>query len=159
MPPPYHYRAYCRRVVDGDTMKLCVIQYDYGFGEEKTKKITLRLEGIDTPETFRPSCQAELLHGEKAKERVRGLIEHQDVWIHTVKYKTRHGEKTTVGHRYRAHLWFDPFSELIVQPENGEPFTFDFDKHGVTLYDGTRGVDLVWLLKIEGLEKRKNYQD
>jgi len=52
-------------VVDGDTMDFLV---DLGF--HTTKKIRVRLRGIDTPEIFHPSHPTERVHGIAAKEFV-----------------------------------------------------------------------------------------
>jgi endonuclease YncB( thermonuclease family) len=47
-------------IVDGDT---------FSFGSER-----FRILNIDTPETFRPRCEAELVLGLKAKERLASLL-------------------------------------------------------------------------------------
>jgi micrococcal nuclease len=52
-------------VVDGDTMDFLV---DLGF--HTTKKIRVRLKGIDTPEIFHPRNSLERVHGKAAKEFV-----------------------------------------------------------------------------------------
>src|SRR6056297_152950 len=49
------------RVIDGDTIR---------WGSE-----TFRVEGIDTPETHRPQCEAERRRGEMATRLVRQLIQ------------------------------------------------------------------------------------
>jgi micrococcal nuclease len=54
-------------IVDGDT---------FGFGSER-----FRILNIDTPETFRPRCERELVLGLKAKERVAGLLRSGRVTI------------------------------------------------------------------------------
>lgn len=48
-------------IVDGDTLKV--------------DGVTIRLLGIDTPETYRSRCEAELVLGLKAKERLRQLVD------------------------------------------------------------------------------------
>jgi len=65
----YEYPAKCVKVVDGDTVKL---EVDIGFGI--TKKDTFRLKDIDTPEIYRPSCDAELQHGREAKQFVQDQL-------------------------------------------------------------------------------------
>jgi endonuclease YncB( thermonuclease family) len=48
-------------IVDGDTLKI--------------NGITIRLLDIDTPETYKPNCENELVHGLEAKARLRQLID------------------------------------------------------------------------------------
>lgn len=78
----YEYKAKVLRVVDGDSYILLV---DLGFG--LFKKDRFRLYGADTPETWRPSCDAEKEHGELATAMVKFLIEDSDVTIKTFKDK------------------------------------------------------------------------
>lgn len=54
-------------IIDGDTVQ---------FGRER-----IRLLDIDAPESFRSACEAELVAGLKAKERLRALLDGQDVTI------------------------------------------------------------------------------
>jgi micrococcal nuclease len=61
------YECVVTRVVDGDTLD---VEVDLGF--DIVTKQRVRLLGVDTPETYRPSCEAERAHGEKAKEFVQG---------------------------------------------------------------------------------------
>lgn len=59
------YVGIVTNVVDGDTMD---VEFDLGFNVRITQR--LRLLDVDTPETFRPSCEAEREHGQRAKEFV-----------------------------------------------------------------------------------------
>lgn len=63
------YSCTVTRVVDGDTVDARV---DLGF--EVSLTIRIRLTGVDTPETYRPSCDAERRHGEQAKKFVSERI-------------------------------------------------------------------------------------
>lgn len=54
-------------IIDGDTVHIA--------GER------IRLLDIDAPESFRSACEAELVAGLKAKERLRALLDGQDVTI------------------------------------------------------------------------------
>ena len=54
-------------LVDGDTIAI--------------KRERIRLLGIDTPETFRPRCDNELILGLKAKERLRQLLDSGPVSV------------------------------------------------------------------------------
>jgi len=81
----YDYNAYVIRVVDGDTYD---VQIDLGFGltygREKAP-MRLRLKNVDTPETWRPTTEAEREHGEKATKFVKDLIEDRFVRVKTYK--------------------------------------------------------------------------
>jgi len=76
----YEYNAYITRVIDGDTFEANI---DLGFNV--SFKAILRLKDIDTPETWRPSCDAERKHGEAATRFVESLILGQNVKIVTYK--------------------------------------------------------------------------
>lgn len=76
----YNYKAVVERVVDGDTYDLIV---DVGFSV--TIKHRFRLNGIDTPETWRPKTEAEREHGERATDFVRNLMEGETVTIYSHK--------------------------------------------------------------------------
>ena len=76
----YQYKAELKRVVDGDTLDLIV---DLGF---KTKlEWRFRLEGIDTPETWRPKSAGEKEHGERATEFVINELKGKDITVRTFK--------------------------------------------------------------------------
>ncbi|MBQ0820709.1 thermonuclease family protein [Microvirga sp. HBU67558] len=66
-------------IIDGDTIAI---------GSER-----VRILNVDTPETFRPRCEAELVAGLKAKERLAELLRAGPVGIE------RHGQD-----RYRRTL-------------------------------------------------------
>lgn len=76
----YNYKAYVNRVVDGDTFEATI---DLGFKIQTTQMF--RLKDIDTPETYRPKSEEERLHGERATEFVKKLIEHKTINIETFK--------------------------------------------------------------------------
>lgn len=76
----YRYYATVERVIDGDTVDVVC---DCGF--KITTHQRLRLADVDTPETHRPSCEAEREHGKKATRFVKDLIEGQQVIIETKK--------------------------------------------------------------------------
>ncbi len=76
----YEYRGSVIRVVDGDTYD---IEIDLGFNTRRTERF--RLSGIDTPETWRPSCEAEKEHGMKATEFVKRLIEDEYIILTSTK--------------------------------------------------------------------------
>ncbi|MCK5607713.1 thermonuclease family protein [Candidatus Pacearchaeota archaeon] len=76
----YTYKAIITRVVDGDTFDA---EADLGFSIKVNHRF--RLEGADTPETWRPKTEAERVHGEKATEFVTNLIEGKEVTLHTSK--------------------------------------------------------------------------
>ena len=66
-------------LVDGDTIKI--------------DGVTIRLLDIDTPETYRSRCEAELILGLKAKQRLRELLDSGPVTF-----------KATGHDRYRRTL-------------------------------------------------------
>ncbi len=68
----YEYNAIVDRVVDGDTIK-CTI--DLGFST--WKKVTVRMEGINTPES-RTRDKEEKIKGLAAKARLIELLEEHD---------------------------------------------------------------------------------
>ena len=73
----YEYKATCIRVVDGDTYEMDI---DLGFGihirGDHVPAATIRLMGIDTPETHntRNSRPKEYEHGIAARKRVEDLF-------------------------------------------------------------------------------------
>lgn len=109
----YEYLAHVYKVVDGDTIYASV---DLGLGIFVRQKF--RLVAIDTPEIFRPSCDAEKQHGFEAKAFVEDLILNKSVFIKTYKDKTgKYG-------RYICDVSFkgedDNFKNLIMLlKENG----------------------------------------
>tara|TARA_R110000782_G_scaffold98263_2_gene183549 strand:+ start:31 stop:414 length:384 start_codon:yes stop_codon:yes gene_type:complete len=68
----YEYKAIVDRVVDGDTIK-CTI--DLGFST--WKKVTVRMEGINTPES-RTRDKAEKILGLAAKSRLVEILNYND---------------------------------------------------------------------------------
>jgi micrococcal nuclease len=81
----YNYKAHVLRVVDGDTMDIII---DLGFGISYGREdhpVRIRLNDIDTPETWRPKTAAENEHGERATARVKELIEGKEVIIKSYK--------------------------------------------------------------------------
>lgn len=96
----YLYKATITNVVDGDTMDAKI---DVGFGVTVTHR--LRIEKLDTPETWRPKTEAEYQHGMKAKEKAKELLEGKTLLIKT-------GKETGVYGRYLADI----------QLENGDDY-------------------------------------
>ena len=81
----YNYKAKVIRVVDGDTMDVAIdLGFGIAYGTEK-HPVRIRLNGIDTPETWRPKSDAEREHGERATARVKELIEDKEVIIYSYK--------------------------------------------------------------------------
>ena len=98
---PYLYNAVVNRVKDGDTL---VVTLDLGFGISFT--IDMRLEGIDTPETYRAKTDGEYQHGREAKEFLINYLEanRNQVMLQSIKSPTTHKYLTTFN-RYRCHCW------------------------------------------------------
>jgi len=93
-PKGGYYRAYCNYVVDGDTIDVII---DLGF--LKYAYETIRIEGVDTPETFRPKSPIEKAAGIAAKHFVESKILNKQIKIETIK------DKQTFG-RFRAKVFF-----------------------------------------------------
>jgi endonuclease YncB( thermonuclease family) len=93
------YRAYCTRVVDGDT-------YDFicDLGLTVRVKVRVRLQGFDTAEIFHPRNDAELQHGLEAKRLLEGWIGSGWCLIRTFRTKSD-TDVTTVG-RYVADVYY-----------------------------------------------------
>jgi len=70
----YVYKATVLRVIDGDTYD---VQIDLGFHLTIQKRV--RLLGIDTPETYRPKCPAERIHGHLATDFAKAILEGKQV--------------------------------------------------------------------------------
>lgn len=102
----YTYEGYVLRVIDGDTYE---IQIDLGFNLHKIDRF--RLNDVDTPETWRPKSEAEKVHGEKATEFVKNLIESEHIIVRT--------HKSDLYGRYLCDIEVDgkDLGELII--ENG----------------------------------------
>lgn len=79
----YRFKAKCVRVIDGDTYEMDV---DLGF--YVGYKTSIRIRGVDTPETHNtPAESEEHKAGLKAKARVMQLIEGKQVILKTEKLK------------------------------------------------------------------------
>ena len=88
----YEYRAYVRKVYDGDTV---TVDIDLGFGV-LLKNQKLRLLGINTPEIRGKSRE----EGLKVRDIVRGRISNQWVVIKTHKdSKGKYGRWLAVIHQ------------------------------------------------------------
>ena len=68
----YEYNAHVERVVDGDTID-CTID----LGVSTWKKIRVRMEGINTPES-RTRDKEEKKRGLAAKERLKEILKYND---------------------------------------------------------------------------------
>lgn len=95
----YLYKAKCLRVIDGDTLELDI---DLGLHAHIIEKV--RLQGIDTPETYGvKKGSPEYLEGKKATNRVIELVlpegRPKQLWIRT------HKDKQGKYGRYVVELW------------------------------------------------------
>lgn len=95
----YTYKAYVNRVLDGDTFEATV---DLGF--RLSWRGIFRLKDVDTPETWRPKSEAERVHGEKATEFVKNLIDNKTITIKTY--------GAGIYARYNADVILDDGSDL-----------------------------------------------
>jgi endonuclease YncB( thermonuclease family) len=80
-PTQPEYRAVVKHVVDGDTMDVyCDLgMYDYAY-------VTVRLQGIDTPE-INSGSDEDKERGKAARDRVRELVQDKPVRLVTYKDK------------------------------------------------------------------------
>ena len=92
----YWYKAEVMRIVDGDTIKLRV-----DLGLDSSRRITLRLYGINTPEIRGvPKDSEEYERGMKAKVFVEERLVGKNLWVHA--YRDRTGKYG----RYLADVLF-----------------------------------------------------
>lgn len=75
-----YFRAFCRHVVDGDTLDALI---DLGMG--KFAYDPIRLHDVDTPEIFHPANSFERQHGLQARDRVIALVLNKPIAIKTWK--------------------------------------------------------------------------
>ena len=99
---PYKYRGRVVHVVDGDTLDILV---DVGFNI--SHKIRIRLANVDTPEIYRPSCEAELEHGREASKFVKEHCYGKEVVLET-------------GLKVRAPLFINVGDSIKVDTRTGE---------------------------------------
>jgi micrococcal nuclease len=76
----YFYKGNITRIVDGDTMD---VMFDLGL--EIYTSHSVRWNGIDTPETYRPSSELEREAGKLVTEYLKNLILDKTVYIKTTK--------------------------------------------------------------------------
>jgi micrococcal nuclease len=115
-------------VVDGDSFWA---EVDCGFSITITH--SFRLNGVDTPETYRPSCEAERVHGKEATDFVRSLIEGKEVILVT--------HKLGVYGRYVADLYLmtpegtreDSLADLLIQNGLEKLKEYPLDSEGDTI--------------------------
>lgn len=81
----YEYNALIENVIDGDTVDALV---DMGFGLTMMVRFRLLAENheyFDTPESWRPTTEAEREHGEQAKARATELLLGKTFKIKSIK--------------------------------------------------------------------------
>jgi micrococcal nuclease len=101
------------RVVDGDTAKVSI----------NGRSVTVRLIGIDTPETKYPSKPVQCF-GKEASARAEALLTGRKVWI---QYDTSQDHRDRYG-RDLVYLWLDGhtlFNEVMVREGFAHEFTYD----------------------------------
>lgn len=116
MNPTYQYKAECLRVVDGDTIDLRV---DLGMKIEH--RVRVRLQGINTPETYGVKKDSEEYKlGLAAKERLIELIMGKSLTVVTEKDKTgKYG-------RYIATIYVDEVdvNDTLVKEGHAKEVTY-----------------------------------
>ncbi|MGI8775620.1 MAG: thermonuclease family protein [Actinomycetota bacterium] len=79
--PPGYERAYVTRVVDGDTIRADILESVEGPGAGETEvgeNYSVRLIGIDTPESVKPGSPVECF-GREASAALKALVEGTEV--------------------------------------------------------------------------------
>lgn len=105
-----------KRIVDGDTIVVSI-----------EREIIIRLQDIDTPETYRPQSQAEKEHGLSAKNYLEYLLKGSELVIHIPASEMgQMKDITSIGGRIQGRLF-------------------------------ANGMDVTEKLKQEGFEKRDDY--
>lgn len=91
------------RIVDGDTISTT----------QRPRKY-FRLVGYDAPEITRPKCEAELLHGARAKLYLKGLLESPNLLLLDTGNLDRYG-------RNLVHFWVGGkrLADLMIQAGYG----------------------------------------
>ena len=101
------------RVVDGDTDKVSI----------NGRTVTLRLIGIDTPETKDPRKPVQCF-GEQASARAAQLLTGRSVWL---EYDSTQDRRDRYG-RSLVYVWLDGhtmFNELMVREGYAHEYTYD----------------------------------
>ena len=80
------YSCVVVKVVDGDTVVCSPLILGFGLGYVEEK---VRLSGVNTPESFRASCESEKIEGFKAKSRLSNLVLGKKVTVLTNPKKER----------------------------------------------------------------------
>lgn len=109
----YKYKAKIINIVDGDTFDA---EVDVGFSITVTHRFVV--EGIDTPETWRPRNEAEKEHGQKATNRAKELLLDKQVIIKSSKFPgiyNRYGATVTLpdGQDYTEIMISEGFEKKV----------------------------------------------
>ena len=106
-PDKWEYICEVTRVVDGDTIEVC-IRSDMGFRVVNETVQRIRLARIDAPERYRGTEEGRAA-GKAATEWLKDMIEGKTVIIRTDKVKE-------TFNRYVAEVWFDDenISDVLV---------------------------------------------
>jgi len=97
----YQYKGKVVRVVDADTIDA---EVDMGFGITMTQRF--RINDWDAPETYRPTNEAEKIHGKAATERAIELLMDKDILLKSTKVAGIYG-------RFGADVWLEDGSNYV----------------------------------------------
>lgn len=113
MQPNYCYKAFIKRVIDGDSV-VAIISLGFNILVEEK----LRLADIDAPETYGVKKESEEYQkGILAKERLQELVENKDVVIRT--------SKTGKYGRYIAEIFIEDdqvVNQMLLEEGLVEPY-------------------------------------
>ena len=98
------------KVTDGDTIKATF---------ERT--MSFRIIGFDAPEIFKPSCEAEKIHGMACKKKVQEIMEDaQEVVAFIPASKSdKIKDILSIGGRPEAHIFVDGTNLAIILEQAG----------------------------------------
>ena len=105
------------RVVDGDTLKV-----DAGADMPASlARLSVRVRGVDTPETYRPKCDAERRAGRAATAFVKAALARADAIV------IRNPKWDRYGGRVVANVDIDgrSLAALLIEAELGRPYDGD----------------------------------
>lgn len=119
-PDPYVYPAVAVRVIDGDTMDVCL---DLGFGIRRATRV--RLLGINCPEIHGPSKTA----GLAAKAFVESIVQPDDALL--VQSRALQPAQDAFG-RALVFLWvgqaYGTLNQLLIDKGHAVPYLHDLTR-------------------------------
>jgi micrococcal nuclease len=110
----FFYKATITRVVDGDTMD---VMFDLGL--EVYHSHSTRLNGIDTPEIYRPQTELEREAGKLVTEYIKSQLLGKTIFIKTTK-DSKYGDY--LGDVYLNEFDVNPFNDFLINEGLARPY-------------------------------------